>query len=149
MAGLTIPRPQEENISIRNLTSLTLPINQGAIKKLTQRILKRLAASGWALGIIFLSDKEIQALNRRYRKRETPTDILAFDYAGNEAELIISLETAKRNSLTFGTSFKKELMLYIIHGILHLQGFDDTNPAAKKKMLKKQEEIFKRMTNKL
>ena len=101
------------------------------------------------MGVVFLDDKRIKRLNLKYLKANRPTDVLAFQYSKNTADLAISLETAKRNAKLYKTSFKKELIRYIIHGILHLSGYNDHGPKETELMLKKQEEIFKSNTNAL
>lgn len=145
------------NIRIRNLSTQALPISYGAAKKLIRKIFQTLSdhvdrvgqqgQQEWSLGIAFLNDKQIKGLNQKYLKANRPTDVLAFNYGQNTADLAISLESAKRNAGLYKTSFQKELIRYIIHGILHLYGYDDRNPEEKKIMFKRQEEIFKKITS--
>ena len=86
----------------------------------------------------------MRALNREYHRTDFPTDVLAFDYGDRRADIIISLDTAKRNSRLYKTKFKDEVLLHVIHGILHLAGYSDLDPRGRKKMFKKQEELLKR-----
>lgn len=140
-------------ISIRNSSGRALAISHGAAKKLIREILQCLRLSKqpspppeeWLLGIVFLNDARIKALNQKYLKADRPTDVLAFNYGQNTADLAISLESAKRNALFYKTSLKKELIRYIIHGILHLSGYDDRSPKEKKIMFQRQEEIFNKI----
>ncbi len=97
----------------------------------------------WVIGITFLTDKAIQALNKRYLKHNCPTDVIAFNYGNASADIAISYETAQRNSRTYKSSVTRELILYILHGMMHLAGYDDCRTADKKKMFAKQERIFK------
>lgn len=97
------------------------------------------------MAVIFLSDERIKRLNRKYLKRNAATDVLVFDYAEGGAELAISIDTAKRNAKIYNTSLKEEITLYIIHGILHLCGYKDDTPQAKRRMFRKQGEIFKKL----
>lgn len=134
------------NIRIRNLSTQALPFSYGAAKKLIRKIFQtlsdRVGQQEWSLGIAFLNDKQIRGLNQKYLKANRPTDVLAFNYGQNTADLAISLESAKRNAKFYKTSLQKEVIRYIIHGILHLHGYDDRNPEEKKIMFKRQEEIF-------
>jgi probable rRNA maturation factor len=58
-------------------------------------------------------------------------------------EIFISVETAKRNARAFGTSLLRELQLYIVHGLLHLHGFDDRTASAGRKIKAAQEKILR------
>lgn len=95
------------------------------------------------MGISFFSDSRIKKLNRKYLKTDAPTDIIAFSYSKDNSDLAISLDTAKRNARIYKSSLKKEIVLYLIHGIMHLSGYDDTTPKEKKRMCEKQREILK------
>lgn len=97
------------------------------------------------MGISFFSDSRIRKLNQKYFKTNAPTDVIAFSYSRDNADIAISLDTAKRNARIFKSSIKKEILLYIIHGILHLRGYADTTPKEKKRMFEKQEEILKKI----
>jgi probable rRNA maturation factor len=59
-----------------------------------------------------------------------PTDVITFQHG----EIFISADTAKRNARRFGNSLARELRLYVVHGLLHLRGFDDRDPAGARKM---------------
>ncbi len=85
----------------------------------------------------------MRALNREYHRTDLPTDVLAFDYGDRRADIIISLDTARKNSRLYKTKFKDEVLLYVFHGILHLAGYSDLTPEGRKKMFKKQEGLLK------
>jgi probable rRNA maturation factor len=108
-------------------------------------ILKKPLDTG--LEIIFLSDPAIKPLNKRYRQSDRATDVLSFDL-GSCAQILISSDMALRNSRTFGTSFEEEIILYVIHGILHFFGYDDENAAQKKRMSAKQSILLKKLCQK-
>lgn len=97
------------------------------------------------MGISFFSDSRIRKLNQEYLKTNAPTDVIAFSYSPDNADIAISLDTAKRNAGIFKSSLKKEILLYIIHGILHLTGYNDAALKEKKRMFEKQEEILKKI----
>ncbi|OGX44783.1 MAG: rRNA maturation RNase YbeY [Omnitrophica WOR_2 bacterium RIFOXYB2_FULL_45_11] len=99
-----------------------------------------------SLGISFFSDGRIKKLNQKYLKTNTPTDVIVFPYSKDNADIAISLDTAKRNARIYKSSLQKEILLYIIHGILHLNGYNDTTPKERKRMFAKQEEILKKIT---
>lgn len=96
------------------------------------------------LSVVFAVDSEIKALNKKYRGKDRPTDVLSFPLGekGILGDIVISVERARAQAEAFGTSFKSEVELYIIHGALHLLGYDDETPAAAKAMRKKEKELL-------
>jgi len=78
--------------------------------------------------VVLVSDRVITALNRRHLGKDHSTDILAFRLSASCAELIISAETAARNAARYGHSLQREIAVLVVHGILHLKGFDDSHP---------------------
>jgi len=68
-----------------------------------------------------ISNQRMALLHRRFMRQTGATDVLTFQHG----EIFISVETAKRNARTFGNSLSNELRLYVVHGLLHLHGFDD------------------------
>ena len=78
--------------------------------------------------LIFVDDKEIQELNKTYRQKDKPTDVLSFpleDMPGMPlGSIIISIDTAKKQAKEFGHSTEEEIKLLFIHGLLHLLGYD-------------------------
>ncbi len=80
-------------------------------------------------------------MNKLFLNKNQPTDVLTFNL-GSTAEIIISVETAKRQALQESHSVEQEILYLIIHGILHISGYDDSKPASYDKMKRKQDEIF-------
>ncbi len=80
------------------------------------------------ISIIFCSDNYILDINRRYLGHDYFTDIITFDYCEGDrlsGDLFISVDSVRENSVEYGTEFKDELNRVIVHGILHLIGYDD------------------------
>jgi rRNA maturation RNase YbeY len=98
-----------------------------------------------SLSINFISSKELREINKKYLRHNYATDIITFNYSGDknilDGEILISLGDSKLNAQKYKISFSNELARLVIHGILHLLGFDDIK--------KKDEIIMKRMENKL
>jgi probable rRNA maturation factor len=90
------------------------------------------------LSIAIVDDPTIHGLNRQFLEHDHPTDVLSFllerDKGSLEGEVIVSLDTAARRSAEFGWSAADELLLYVIHGTLHLVGYDDQVEAARGEM---------------
>lgn len=89
--------------------------------------------------IWLISDRRMASLHRKFMHQSGPTDVLTFQHG----EIFISVETAKRHARTFGTSLARELRLYIVHGLLHLHGFDDRTQAAAREMERIQKKILR------
>jgi probable rRNA maturation factor len=85
-----------------------------------------------------VSDRRMSRLHRQFLGQTGPTDVLTFQHG----EIFISVETAKRHARAFGNSLTRELQLYIVHGLLHLNGFDDRTQQGALKMEKMQAKIL-------
>lgn len=92
---------------------------------LVKKILKREQVKG-RINIILVDDKAIRRLNKKFRKKDKATDVLAFPMGeeGILGDIAISRETAKKNAKRYGASYKRELKRLVIHGVLHLLGYD-------------------------
>ena len=80
------------------------------------------------ISIIFCSDNYILDVNNKYLQHDYFTDIITFDYCEGDrlsGDLFISVDTVRENALEYGTEFLDELKRVIVHGILHLVGYDD------------------------
>lgn len=80
------------------------------------------------ISIIFCSDNYVLDINQKYLQHDYFTDIITFDYCEGDrlsGDLFISVDSVRENSVEFGAEFKDELNRVIIHGLLHLVGYDD------------------------
>ena len=137
--------------------------------KIVRAILKKIVAyygEKRDFSVTFVTDDEIQELNREYREIDAPTDILTFrlddapsfpisfdeedmDFLNNEemGDIFISLDTMRRNAEEFGVGEEEELSRLLLHGILHLRGLDHkTNDFDKEEMLKEQESVLAKLS---
>ena len=85
-----------------------------------------------------ISDRRMALLHRKFLGQSGPTDVMTFQHG----EIFISVDTARRHARAFGNSLIRELKLYIVHGLLHLHGFDDQTPSKARKMKAAQERIL-------
>lgn len=92
---------------------------------LIKRILKAEKAKG-KVNLVLMNDTEIRKLNARFGKKDKATDVLAFTMGENGVlgDIAISKETTQKNAKRFGVSYKDELKRLVIHGVLHLLGYD-------------------------
>jgi len=88
--------------------------------------------------ILFISDRRMASLHRRFLNQSGSTDVLTFQHG----EIFVSAETARRQARAFGNSLVRELRLYIVHGLLHLHGLDDRSESDARRMKAVQEKIL-------
>lgn len=93
------------------------------------------------ISIVLVCDARMKNLNKIYRRRQGTTDVLTFDYG----EIFICVPQAKRQAKELGHSLKEELGVLLIHGLLHLAGYDDETKKDYNKMKKKQEVIWQKI----
>ena len=94
------------------------------------------------INIIFCSDNYILDVNQQYLQHDYFTDIITFDYCEGDrlsGDLFISVDTVRENSVEYGTEFDDELNRVIVHGVLHLIGYDDHNDSDIAEMRKKED----------
>ena len=94
------------------------------------------------ISIIFCSDNYILDVNIRYLHHDYFTDVITFDYCEGDklsGDLFISIDSVRENAIEFGTEFDEELHRVIVHGLLHLIGYDDRTPEDQKVMREKED----------
>jgi len=82
------------------------------------------------ISVLIVSDRKIASLHRQFMNESGPTDVITFQHG----EIFVGAESARRNARRFGNAFERELRLYVVHGLLHLHGFDDRNAASARRM---------------
>lgn len=95
------------------------------------------------LSFLFTTDKHIAGLNKTFLKKSGPTDVLSFPFHSKEilGEIVISLDTAAQQAKKYGVGLHEQCLVLIIHGMLHLKGFDhDTHK--KEKVMREKEKIL-------
>jgi probable rRNA maturation factor len=115
-----------------------LPVNEDHLRRAAEAVLVEANFHMGVLSIAVVDDQTIHALNRQFLQHDYPTDVLSFvleqDDGRIEGEVIVSAETAARSARQYGWSADAELLLYVIHGTLHLVGHDDQDDAAREVM---------------
>jgi probable rRNA maturation factor len=106
------------------------------LKKVAVKILEFLELHRAELSLAFVGNKEIQRLNAKYRKKDAPTDVLAFPSEGLHSmhapilgDVVISVEKAAEQAKDRRRTLKEELATLLIHGVLHLLGYDHERSA--------------------
>jgi probable rRNA maturation factor len=105
--------------------------------KIPRKKLRGLASFA-ELSVILFSNRRMAELHRRFLHLSGPTDVITFQHG----EIFVSAEIARSHARRFGNSLEGELRLYIAHGLLHLHGFDDKNPADAAEMERAQEKLL-------
>lgn len=120
-------------------------IDKVVVHKLLFELKKILSFSVVNLELNFVSEKTIQIINKDYLNHNNSTDIITFNYGKSnsefDGEIFISLPDVKLNSKKFGCTFNQELFRVIIHGILHMLGYEDYSKKDYLEM-KKQENLY-------
>jgi len=128
-------------IEANNLTGFKIDIN--FVKKIAGKVLKGERKNKAEISIAFVNPAKIRQLNKKYLKKNRPTDVLSYTYNKSLGEVVICPQQVKQNAKKFGETFKKELRRVLIHGILHFMSQDhEKRAAAAKKMEKKQNYYF-------
>ncbi|MDP8213112.1 MAG: rRNA maturation RNase YbeY [Candidatus Zapsychrus exili] len=119
------------------------------IVKIAKTILRHEGIKKSIVSIVFVTSQKIIALNKKFLGKTYATDVLAFDFKGDakngalEGDIIISTDAVIKNSKEFKTNVEEEIALYVIHGILHLLGFDDHKKKDTEVMRLKEKELLK------
>jgi len=134
-------------ISVRNLQRKVV-IDTGRLQDFAQRVLMILFARPpnrrpelgrlAEISILLISDRRMSSLHSRFLNKTGSTDVITFDHG----EIFISVETARKHARQFRTSTLREIQLYIIHGLLHLNGFEDRSKTGAQKMEEAQQKIL-------
>ena len=139
---MTVPE-----ICVRNLQR-RVPVNVADLQQHAMKVLRRCLQLRTRkrtdlrrlrnVSVWLISDRRMSRLHREFLGQTGPTDVLTFQHG----EIFISVETAKRHARAFGNSLLRELQLYIVHGLLHLHGFDDRTQPGARRMKKMQARIL-------
>lgn len=150
--------PRATNDESRTTVSV---VNRQRLLRLDRRGLRRaaqvaLAAEGYRKGdltLVFVEDEEIASLNKRYLGHRGPTDVLAFRPGTMPAppgaprwlgDVVVSVETAQRQAPRWRHRIGEELAEYVIHGVLHLVGYDDATGSQRRRMRRRQAALLTR-----
>jgi len=124
------------------------PALAGRLTRSARRLLRGLRRDDAELSIMLVSDREMRALNRRWRGHDRPTDVLSFPQdAGQGAllgDVVISVDTARRQAAERRTTLGREGERLLIHGLLHLLGYDHERSAAEARRMARKERAVAR-----
>ena len=101
-------------------------IHEGRLRRVLRGAARALRVSG-EVALVFAGDQTLHRLNRTYRGKDKPTDVLSFPGPGGReglGDIVISVETAQRNARAVGRPLPRELEVLALHGFLHVLGYD-------------------------
>ena len=110
-----------------------LPLDEKTLAEEIETLAGRAGYEG-ELSVVIVSDAEMRGLNRRFLDRDRTTDVLAFPLEEDEGEVVVSAERACAVAAELGVEPRSELLLYVVHGVLHLMGHDDQDPEDARRM---------------
>lgn len=128
MSKISIHSPQE-----------LVPVDRARLREIARTVLDGENIPEYEISLALVDNPTIHRLNKQYLDHNEPTDVLSFPYSNPgakrlEGELVIGVEIALSQATERGHDVQAELALYIIHGLLHLCGYDDKSPADEIKM---------------
>ena len=121
-------------------------VDQRRLVNAVQRVLQLESISSDEIGIAIVADARIHELNVQYLGHDYPTDVLSFPLSANDqplqGDIAVSLDTARAQAARYGWTVQDELLLYVVHGVLHLVGYDDQDQPSAVRMQARQRELL-------
>lgn len=118
-------------------------IDARSVKRTAKRLLEAVGETASALSISFVNDAQIREINREHRGKDKATDVLSFPLAAPDApgagerllgDVVISVDTAKRQAADYDASLEAEVNRLLIHGVLHIMGHDHEETEEQRRM---------------
>jgi rRNA maturation RNase YbeY len=128
-----------------NKENVSFSTDEELIAKWLEESVRSLGFAIGELSFIFCSDEYLKKINIKYLNHDFFTDVIAFDYSKEKllfGDVYVSTERVKENAKTYNSSFNKELFRVIIHGVLHLCGFNDKTKEEKNLIRAKENEFL-------
>lgn len=123
-----------------------LAISKPWLTRLVKRALGAEGIEQAEIGILLVDDRRIAKLHGEWFDDPTPTDVITFDLSagdGLSGDIAVSTETARRMAREFGWTPRQEVAYYVVHGLLHLTGYDDHTPADRRGMRSRERAVMK------
>jgi probable rRNA maturation factor len=130
------------HIAVKNYQE-SIPIDQALVRRIVFAVISKETPKNADITVCFITDEVMKDLNSRYHSSDEPTDVLSFNLSGPgkkflKGDIAISADTALVNASLYKTSPRYELCLYVVHGLLHLCGYDDEGEEDAKVMRRKE-----------
>ncbi|KKR21287.1 MAG: putative rRNA maturation factor [Parcubacteria group bacterium GW2011_GWE2_39_37] len=131
-------------VEINNKTRTQIDLK--LVKKTAEKVLVFFKKEHHELSIGFIGDRKMSALNLRFRGKNKPTDVLSFSGEGEDlGEILLDYQQISRQAKKYGNTAKQELIFILVHGLLHLIGYNDETEKDRLAMVKLGEDIIKKL----
>ena len=152
-SALPFRRKSAQRLTIINRQH-TRHVKIALLRRLTKTLLLEcLLATEFDLSVCFVNASEITSLNERFLHHKGPTDVITFDYSDTGAvsgilgEIFICVDQAVSQARRFRTTWQSELVRYIVHGLLHLCGYDDDRVTSRREMKVAEDCLVRRLAS--
>jgi probable rRNA maturation factor len=130
-----------------------LTVDLGRVRRCLKRLLKELGFKDSEVSLLLVNDDQIREINKNYLQRDRPTNVISFAMAEGAfsdlhpeilGDIILSVETAARDAMACNIDFMDEVEFLLIHGLLHLLGYNHENVESREaeRMKKRERELF-------
>ena len=123
------------------------PLRLSLLRRITRQTLGELGVADYELGFHFVDAAEMARINQTFLQHAGSTDVITFDHSDGaeqlHGEIFISVPDAVQQAREFRTTWTEELVRYLIHGLLHLRGYDDLQPALRRVMKREEERLLR------
>jgi probable rRNA maturation factor len=139
MSRISIAAPQE-----------IVPLDRARLRETVRAVLEGEDVADYEISLAFVDNAAIHRLNQRYLQHDEPTDVLSFPLSEPNAarlagELVVGVEVAVEQAAARGHEVQAELALYVIHGLLHLCGYDDHEDADRAAMRQRERHYLQQL----
>ena len=139
MAKISVATPQE-----------IVEVDRGHMREVARAVLTGEGIADYEISLAFVDSPTIHGLNKRYLHHDEPTDVLSFPLSDPKAkkltgELVVGAEVARDQAAERGHDVHVELALYVIHGLLHLCGYDDKSDDGAKRMREREQHYLAKL----
>lgn len=142
----------QENVLVIRNAQRTKRVNTPLLRRIAANVLcVHLRARQYEVGFQLVEAEKMARMNEHFLKHSGSTDVITFDYSEGEhaqsgavrGEVYISIPDAVAQAKEFGTTWQQELVRYVIHALLHLRGYDDLEPAARRIMKREENRLLR------
>lgn len=142
-----VSKQTKQTVSIR-LDAEPFPVEPGKLRTLVREVLRRHGVSNARVDVVLTADAQMRKMHQKFLQDPRTTDVISFDLSGSENpqpcfQILVNAAMALREARRRGHSPQAELSLYLIHGLLHNLGFDDSRPESAEQMHKQEEELLR------
>ncbi len=126
--------------------NVSFELNESSVLDWVVKSIDSMGFKTGCLSFIFCDDNYIRKINKEHLNHDYFTDVISFDYCNGaliNGDIFVSVDSVKKNALEYDVSFKEEIFRVIIHGVLHLCGFNDSSNKEKSIMRDKENDLLK------